>query len=126
MKKYRVEYYRCTSCGLISTPEPHWLEEAYTSAIYAGDTGLVRRCRIQSHVTGALIRAERLSHGRYLDWAGGHGTLARMMRDRGFDYYTVDGYAENVLAIGFDGDENTSYHLVTAFEVVEHLVDPVH
>ena len=123
--KYDVDYYRCAECGLIALPDPHWLDEAYASAIYSGDSGLLRRSRRLTRFTSALIRSERLSTGTFLDWAGGFGTLTRMMRDAGFDFYTVDPYANNILAPGFDGDEFASYDLVTAFEVVEHIADPI-
>jgi len=123
--KYEVDFHRCTSCGLIVLPEPTWLDEAYASAIYDGDSGLLRRCRLMSTLTTTLIRSERLSDGRFLDWAGGYGALTRMMRDKGFDYYTTDAYATNLLAPGYEGDESSSYDLVTAFEVVEHISDPV-
>lgn len=123
--KYEVDYYRCPACGLIALPDPTWLEEAYTSAIYSGDSGLLRRSRVLSTVTAALIRSEGLSRGTFLDWAGGYGTLTRMMRDKGFEFFTVDAYAKNLLAPGFDGDESASYDLVTAFEVVEHISNPI-
>lgn len=125
LRKYEVEFHRCPACGLIAAPDPTWLEEAYSSAIYDGDTGLLRRSRVLSTVTAALIRSEGLSRGRFLDWAGGYGALARMMRDKGFDFYTVDAYAKNLLAPGFDGDEHAAYDMVTAFEVMEHIADPV-
>ena len=122
--KYEVDYYRCPACSLIALPDPVWLDEAYTSAIYSGDSGLLRRSRVLSTVTAALIRSEGLSRGTFLDWAGGFGTLTRMMRDKGFDFYTADPYAKNLLAPGFGGDESATYDLVTAFEVVEHIADP--
>ena len=123
--KYEVDYHRCPACGLIALPDPTWLDEAYTSAIYSGDVGLLRRCRVLSTVTATLIRSEGLSRGTFLDWAGGFGTLTRMMRDKGFNFYTADAYAKNLLAPGFDGDELASYDLVTAFEVVEHISNPI-
>lgn len=125
LERYEVEFDRCPSCGIITAPNPYWLDEAYSSAIYDGDSGLLRRSRLLSTVTSLVIRAERLTDGTFLDWAGGYGALARMMRDKGYDFHTFDPYAKNLLAPGFDGDELESHDLVTAFEVVEHLVDPV-
>ncbi len=125
MGKHDVLFDRCTGCGLILARGREWLPGAYESAIYDGDRALLHRSRIMSRVIELLIRSERLTDGTYLDWAGGYGALARMLRDRGFDYYTVDGYAKNLLAVGFDGDESTSYDLVSAVEVMEHIADPV-
>jgi hypothetical protein len=125
LKKYDAEFRRCPHCGLIVNPDPHWLGEAYGDTIYEGDEGLLRRCQIQSMVTGAVIRAEGIKSGRFLDWAGAYGTLTRMMRDKGFDYWTNDPYVTNVLAKGYDGDLSDGYDLITAFEVVEHLEDPI-
>jgi hypothetical protein len=125
LQRYEVEFHQCPSCGIITAPNPFWLDEAYSSAIWNGDSGLLRRSRLLATVTSMLIRSERLGDGTFLDWAGGYGTLARMMRDKGFDFHTFDPYAKNLLAPGFDGDELNSYDLVTAFEVMEHLADPV-
>lgn len=123
--KYEVEFNRCDSCGLIAAPDPTWLDEAYSSAIYDGDSGLLRRSRRMTNVTTALVRSEGLTNGSILDWAGGYGAFTRMMRDRGFNCFTVDAYATNLLAPGFDGDDFSTYDLVTAFEVMEHIADPV-
>jgi hypothetical protein len=125
LERYDVEFHLCPSCGLITAPNPYWLDEAYSSAIYDGDSGLLRRSKLLSTVTSLVIRSERLTDGTFLDWAGGYGALARMMRDKGYDFRTFDPYAKNLLAPGFDGDELESHDLVTAFEVVEHLADPV-
>lgn len=125
MAEHEVHFDRCGACGLILASDRWWLPGAYESAIYDGDRGLLHRSRIMSVVLELLIRSEGLTSGRFLDWAGGYGALTRMMRDRGFDYYTVDGYARNLLAVGFDGDETARYDLVSAVEVMEHIADPV-
>jgi hypothetical protein len=125
LRRHVVEYLRCRHCGLIFLPRPHWLEEAYASPIARADTGLLRRCRTLSHLTSAVIRSEGLRHGRFLDWAGGYGTLTQLMRDRGYDYWHHDDYAPAIFARDFVDDAAGHYDLVTAFEVVEHLADPV-
>ena len=49
-----------------------------------------------------------------------------MMRDRGYDFHHTDPMATNVFAGGHDVPDlaGRRYDLVTAFEVLEHLVDP--
>jgi hypothetical protein len=50
------------------------------------------------------------------------------MRDAGFDFYTTDPYAPNLLANGFEAtlptDISNRYELATAFECFEHFVHP--
>lgn len=124
MERYDADYYRCGKCGLVALPSPTWLDEAYASAISDHDTGLLRRCRLLSTATAAVIRTEGLRPGRFLDWAGGYGTLTRMMRDKGLDYWHHDDYAEPIFAQQFTDDGTGSFDLITAYEVVEHLTDP--
>ncbi|MCV7440541.1 class I SAM-dependent methyltransferase [Mycobacterium seoulense] len=66
-------------------------------------------------------------HGRFLDAAGGYGIFTRLMRDIGFDYYWTDMYCPNLTARGFEAETGPGapYTAVTAFEVMEHLPDPV-
>jgi hypothetical protein len=126
LRKYDVTYVRCPRCALITLPEPFWLDEAYEKAIADGDVGLLRRCRVLSTLTAAVVRAEGLRDGVFLDWAGGYGTLTRMMRDKGLEFFHWDPYADNLFAQGLALDpKGQRFDLVTAFEVVEHLKDPV-
>jgi 2-polyprenyl-3-methyl-5-hydroxy-6-metoxy-1,4-benzoquinol methylase len=49
-----------------------------------------------------------------------------MMRDYGFDFYWQDKYCNNLLAQGFEYIKDSSeYDAVTAFEVLEHVTNPV-
>ncbi|HSW64340.1 MAG TPA: class I SAM-dependent methyltransferase [Dissulfurispiraceae bacterium] len=125
--KYPAQYEACNACGFLRAHDPHWLDEAYSSAIAAADTGLVmRNIAIACKLAGTLywVLGER-GKGRYLDAAGGYGMLTRLMRDLGFDFYWADKYCDNQLARGFEyGSVIGSCRAVTAMEVMEHLTDP--
>jgi hypothetical protein len=64
------------------------------------------------------------SSARILDWGGGEGLLVRLLRDVGLPAYHWDKYAENLYAIGFEGDPADQYAMITAFEVYEHFANP--
>ena len=122
-----AEFERCPICGLVMAARPEWLDAAYAAPIARLDIGLLDRCLLLSQVTAAILRADRLRRGRFLDWAGGYGAFTRLMRDRGYDFAHLDPMTHNVFAVGhqeFDlGD--VRYDLVTGFEVLEHLEDPL-
>lgn len=128
LAKYNADYFHCEACGFLSISDPHWLDEAYSSAIADADTGLVsRNVGIAEKLSSLLFwgMAER-GGNRYLDAAGGYGMLTRLMRDYGFDFYWSDKYCKNILARGFEYDAVVGPCLaVTAMEVLEHLIDPV-
>lgn len=123
--KFLAEYRRCGRCGYVFISEPHWLEEAYSTAIAALDTGIVTRNLWLADVTSALLALALRNVRRALDFGGGTGLLVRLMRDRGHDFSWHDAYSPNLLARGFEADPGSQFDLVTAFELVEHLPEPV-
>ena len=126
--KHVGDFYQCAACGFLFAKEPHWLDEAYSSAIAAADTGLVgRNTMIAEKIAGVLYWATKThGRGRYLDAAGGYCMLTRLMRDNGFDFYWSDKHCQNLLATQFEYQPGLgTCDAVTAIEVMEHLVDPV-
>lgn len=127
LNRYDVSYHRCDECGFVQTEEPYWLEEAYSDAIAASDIGLVSRNIMLALMTRSLIRVCLNPAGRFLDYAGGYGLLVRLMRDAGYDFHLYDRHCDNIFAQGFaalDGDGG-KYDLVTAFEFLEHTLNPL-
>jgi 2-polyprenyl-3-methyl-5-hydroxy-6-metoxy-1,4-benzoquinol methylase len=129
LRKHDVAYFQCSVCRFIQTEEPYWLGEAYKSAIAQLDVGLVWRAERLTPIVSSLIRTFFPDRGaRFLDYGGGYGLFVRMMRDRGFDFYRQDRHCENIFADRFDLTDlpaGSKFAMVTAFEVVEHLPDPV-
>jgi ribosomal protein S19E (S16A) len=120
--RYEAIYGLCDDCGFLSVHEPCWLDEAYADTIAALDTGILERNLMVANQLVLLLRLF-FAGGPYLDVGAGHGLLVRRMRDLGYDFYWSDAYAKNLYARGFEDDGRT-YQVVTAIEVMEHLVDP--
>lgn len=123
--RYDIQYYSCGHCGFIQTETPFWLEEAYSLAIARSDIGLIGRNTKLAGFCSALIPMFYHRGSTFLDYGGGNGMFVRMMRDRGFDFYWYDKYASNQFAEGFELPEGEKFSLVTAFEVFEHLPQPL-
>lgn len=127
--KYPAAYFRCTSCGFTATEAPGWLDEAYSDAIADMDTGILERNLKQRAVVPWIIRLYFNTRGRFVDFGGGYGLFVRLMRDKGYDFYRADRYAPNLFARKFEAREPAMgeplFELLTAFEVMEHLPDPV-
>lgn len=125
--RYDVQYFRCSQCQFIFTETPYWLNEAYDSAITKLDIGLIIRNETTVPIVKTIINKWFNPSGQFIDYGGGYGMLVRMMRDRGFDFYRQDIYCDNLYAESFDIKDVAPFkaELLTAFEVFEHLDNPV-
>lgn len=126
LTKYRIEYFRCVSCGFIQTEDPYWLNEAYQSAIADIDIGPVDRSITISIKMRALILGFFDHRKAFLDYGAGYGILVRRMRDLGFDFKYHDAHCTNLFAKDFAGtlSGKNEFELITAVEVIEHLEQP--
>lgn len=128
--RYQVRYFRCEETGFIQTEDPFWLPEAYASVISPLDVGYVSRNLSCRDFTEQVLLAVRPDAGPCLDYGGGYGLFVRLMRDLGFDFYREDPHCENLFAGGFDvpvglGEASSKFDVATAFEVLEHVDDPL-
>ncbi len=129
LNKYDVSYFKCSDCGFIQTETPFWLNEAYESVITQLDIGLVSRNLYLAEILEDFLNKNILSdNGIYLDYAGGYGLFVRLMRDKGVNFYRQDVYCQNIFAEHFDLSDlplGQKFEAITAFEVFEHLINPV-
>jgi hypothetical protein len=126
LSRYDVAYLYCSQCGLLQTEEPYWLDEAYSDAIALSDTGLLTRNIAVAMRLTALLTFAFPRRVRCVDAGGGYCVLTRLMRDIGFDFYWTDPFCANLFAKGFEADRaGGPFSVITAFEVMEHLHDPI-
>jgi hypothetical protein len=128
LNKYKhIGYFECNNCGFIQINEPTWLKEAYQSAITSLDIGILYRNELLKIPTIQIINTFFQDAKLLLDYAGGYGIFTRIMRDAGFNYYWEDKFCENIFAKHFtiNDIENKKFDFVTAFEVLEHMENPM-
>jgi len=125
LRRYPAKYLRCSSCGFIQTEQPYWLDEAYSSAIASQDVGILFRNQTNCEVTSAVLNLLFPDVKSAIDYGGGDGVLVRLMRDRGFNFFWWDLHAANMFARGFEAPMDAKFDFLSAFEVLEHLVDPL-
>lgn len=127
--KYLIRYFMCNDCGFIQTENPYWLGESYEESIAFSDVGYIERNLQTSRTTALVINYFFDKSKLFLDFAGGYGLFTRIMRDQGFQFYSQDSYTKNLFSQYFNVDlkdaEEKKIQLISAFEVFEHLENPL-
>lgn len=123
MGKHEINYFRCPNCGFVQTEDPYWLPEAYSDAIADSDIGLIARNIYLSNTLNTILKILNPS-SQILDYGGGYGMFVRMMRDKGWDFEWYDEYCQNLFAKGHEMKQ-AHYDVVTSFEMLEHLPNPM-
>lgn len=122
--KYQAQYFICNSCEYLCTEKPYWLKETFKEDdIY--DTGALVRNNNLVILTSLIIDKFFDNKKKYIDYAGGYGVFVRSMRDKGFNFYLYEEYRDNCFARGFEYDKKMKVNGITAFEVFEHLENPI-
>lgn len=120
---YNAEYYLCNKCGFLFVNNPTWLVESYKNPIDDSDNGYVMRNVYLSRKTLVLFTVLFGTKHTYLDFAGGYGMLARLMRDYGLDFLLSDAYTPNLFMKEFEYKDQ-KIEALTCFEGFEHFSEP--
>lgn len=120
-----VYYHRCGQCGLVFTHAfDRWDTRAYQTHIYNDDYVTVDPDYLDARpANNAVMVANFIAKGsalQCLDYGGGSGRLAALLRARGVAAHSWDPMAEQRAE-----PPRGSFDLVTAFEVLEHTPDPL-
>ena len=123
--KYPVGYFICSDCGSVETEPPYWLEEAYAVDVLAEDTEYLSRNVLTAQYTHFLLEFLQIPRSAaVLDFGGGLGLNARLLREQGRNAYCYDTYTTSPFADVRWPEDGTKPEVVTAFEVFEHLPNP--
>ncbi len=123
--KYDAPLQMCKFCEWAGFISPHWLNESYSTAIAATDTGAVQRSLANTICLSNILLTTNLHLGSCLDYGGGCGLFVRLMRDKGYNYFWYDKFSPNIYAQGFAlEDAHTQFDTISLFEVIEHTEHP--
>lgn len=123
-----ILYERCTRCGfLFTTAFDGWSIDEFQANIYnagyaAADPDYADGSRARNNAELTEHIMGQLGVRRVLDYGGGDGTLATLLRAHNFDAHSWDPIADH--HSDFTA-EPASFDLVTAYEVFEHTPTPL-
>jgi SAM-dependent methyltransferase len=120
-----IYYHRCNDCGLVFTKAfDHWSKADYLQHIYNDDYELVDPDYIDTRPAGnAVFILDFIKKGQQLkclDYGGGNGKLAGLLREGGVDSHSWDPMDETG-----DVPPSGSFDFISAFEVLEHTPEPL-
>ena len=123
-----VVYNKCKKCGFIFTrffdafTDEQWKTHLYNDDYYIGVDPEYSDVRPQSNVRelrSILVGKRKVTRG--LDYGGGNGKTAALMRSHGWTFDCWDPYGKKDDSEGRTG----TYNFCSSFEVFEHTADPV-
>ena len=124
--KHLVKYFKCNGCGALQTEEPYWLDESYCKDAEIFDTGKASRTLECFLAFPGLLQAIGISTKDIcVDFGGGTGLFARLMRDVGYSFFSYDKYNSGEFISAYRWEQpDREASLVTLFEVAEHFPNP--
>jgi 2-polyprenyl-3-methyl-5-hydroxy-6-metoxy-1,4-benzoquinol methylase len=119
-----IHYYQCSDCGLIFTDSfDHWDYKAFKKYVYNEDYIKIDPDYVQDRpANNAGVVADFIKNGkniRLLDYGGGNGKFASLLREKGFQADSWDPMEDNQALI-----QPGAYDIVTSFEAFEHTPTP--
>jgi 2-polyprenyl-6-hydroxyphenyl methylase/3-demethylubiquinone-9 3-methyltransferase len=120
----KIPYYACGSCGyLFTNAMDNWSHDDFKNHVYNDAYIKTDPPFTYDRPKGNADLLERLFGGArsvltLLDYGGGNGLLAKMLKGKGFCAKSYDPFHDNP-----NIQKGRRYHVVTAFEVVEHVPD---
>lgn len=122
-----IYYYLCESCRFCFAPEfSKWRIEDFENNIYNDEYATVDpdyeedRPRANAELLTRLF-ADHASRVRHLDYGGGNGLLSELLVDAGWKSSSYDPFVNRGVKI----DDLGKFELISAFEVFEHVPDPI-
>jgi len=123
---HAVYYARCGSCNYTFAPEfGFWTDQDFLEKIYNEDyikvdpDYLDKRQQENAVMLNNFFGAYRM-HINHLDYGGGNGRLAQLLRGAQWQSVSYDPFPKNNMRLSDLG----TFNLITAFEVFEHVPDP--
>ena len=120
-----VHYALCGSCGFCFAPEfAAWDLDRFAQRIYNDEYVLVDPDYVETRPrqnAASLISmfGERAHAIKHLDYGGGSGLLAALLRESNWQSVSYDPFTDRNLGV----EQLGKFDLVTAFEVFEHVPD---
>ena len=123
-----VLYFKCDSCSFVFTyffddfTDEQWRRFVYNEEYAEVDPAFMGvRLALNARLIRAYLCASRRAQIVGLDFGGGNGVTAALLRNKGWAYDAFDPFGLNEVKAERIG----KYNLCSAFEVFEHLPDPV-